>query len=257
MKSRRLLEVERYVTERETVTMEELKEAFQVSMNTVRRDVAELVRDGILIKVYGGVTTQSSAAALVAYEVRSAGDHTGKRQVGNKAAEMVEDGDIIFLDSGTTTVQMMDGLREKRNLTIVTHNLEVMLRAVEMENIRLIALPGQLRHKTRSMTGDDTVSFLSRYNISKAFMAATGISEHGVTNSSRMEYEIKKKAVEISDQAILMVCGGKFGVTSLMTYAQADAFSTVITDAAAPVEELEKLRNNGIHVVVAGGEAEA
>lgn len=231
MKNDRIRAMEQHIAQRGSATMEELCDAFGVSMNTVRRDVGLMTARGTAEKVYGGVrAVRAASAALTPYEIRRSNSEQAKVRIGRRAAMLVHDRDIIFIDSGTTTLQMIDFLADRKELTIITNNLEVIFRALPMENITLIALPGQVQRKTNSLTGDDAVRCLRRYNIRTAFMAATGVSAHGATNSSPLEYEIKKCAVEISDRAVLLVTADKFGVTGLMTFAAPDAFSAVVTE---------------------------
>ncbi|MBR6029657.1 MAG: DeoR/GlpR transcriptional regulator [Clostridia bacterium] len=248
MKTRRLEEMEHLINEQGSATMEELRDAFGVSINTVRRDVAELVEAGRAEKVYGGVRA-IGRAGLVPYEERFAVTSAAKEAICAKAASLVRSGDIVYIDSGTTTVHLMDALRDK-TITVITNNIEIILRALEAPNIRLIVLPGELNRNTRSITGDASADFLSRFNTNIAFMAATGVSHSGVSNSSPLEYAIKKTAVAHTDQAVLMVTGNKFGVTSLMTYADLNAFRQIITDPGIPEEWLVQLEESGLEMVV-------
>ena len=252
MKTNRIQEMERYIIQHGTATMEELREHFDISMNTVRRDVTELLARGTVVKVYGGVRARAAEQMLTPYEVRRRGSEDAKSAIGLRAAQMVHDGDVIFIDSGTTTVQMIDHLRDKRDLTIITNNIEAIVRALPHENINIIVLPGQVRRKTHSLTGDDTVRALRRYNVRMAFIAATGVSSHGVTNSSPLEFEIKKGAVESAEKTVLLIAGTKFGVTGLMTFAQMKDFDALVTDARPSPEVCRQLAEEGVELIVAG-----
>ena len=254
MKADRILEMERYILDRGASTMEELRDHFEVSMNTVRRDVAELLKRGTVEKVYGGVCARKNEQALTPYEVRRRGSEDAKAAIGRRAAELVQDGDIIFIDSGTTTLHIIDYLADKRELTIITHNLEAINRALPHENITIIALPGQVRRKTHSFTGDDAVRYLKRFNVRTAFMASTGLSSHGVTNSSPMEYEIKKCAVESAEKTVLLISRSKFGVTGLMTFAQLEDFDVLVTDEMPSPADQQRLKDSGTQIIVASGD---
>ena len=251
MKTDRMLEMERYILTQGSATMEELREHFDVSMNTVRRDVSELLKRGTVEKVYGGVCARKNEQTLTPYEVRRRGSESAKAQIGRCAATLVHDGDIIFIDSGTTTLHMIDHLADKRDLTIITNNLEAINRALPLENITIIALPGQVRRKTHSLTGDDAVRYLKRFNITTAFMASTGLSTHGVTNSSPLEYEIKKCAVESAETTVLLLSRAKFGVTGLMTFAQLEDFDMLVTDEAPSPEDQARVKNSGARLMIA------
>ncbi len=251
MKTDRIQEMERYIIQHGAATMEELRTTFDISMNTVRRDVAELLERGTVTKVYGGVRARPTEQALTPYEVRRRGSEGAKAAIGRAAAELVHDGDIIFIDSGTTTLQMIDHLADKRELTIITNNIEAIVRALPHENITIIALPGQVRRKTHSLTGDDAVRYLRRFNVRTAFIAATGVSSHGVTNSSTMEIQIKKCAVAGAEKTVLLIAEAKFGVTGLMTFAQLSDFDALVTDAQPDAGVRRQLEESGVELIVA------
>ncbi len=252
MKTDRIQEMERYIIQHGAATMEELRTQFGISMNTVRRDVAELLARGAVTKVYGGVRARPTEQALTPYEVRRRGSEDAKAAIGRRAAALVQDGDVIFIDSGTTTLQMVDHLADRRELTIITNNIEVINRALPHENITIIALPGQVRRKTHSLTGDEAVRYLRRYNVRMAFIAATGVSSHGVTNSSPLEFEIKKCAVESAEKTVLLIAEAKFGVTGLMTFAQLTDFDALVTDRMPEETVCSRLADSGVELIVAG-----
>ena len=245
MKARRLQQMALYIAEHKSATMEELQTTFDISMNTVRRDLAELVADGSVEKVYGGVRAKQSVSGFLPYDQRSLKPSHAKRAICSKAAELVHDGDIIFIDSGTTTIHLVEALKD-RSITIITNNIEVMMAAVDYPSIRLIMLPGELQRSTHSLTGADSAAFLSNFNTNIAFMAATGISDGGVTNSIPLEYEIKKAAIAHTGRAVLMVTGNKFGVTSLLTYARPTDFDRIITDTRISSEWITKMGRLGV-----------
>ncbi len=234
MKASRILNMEKYILEQEAVSMEELQDRFGMSANTVRRDISELIARGTAEKVYGGVRARHSGQPLqpmTPYDVRKDTNEADKRRIGHAAARLVEDGDIIFLDSGTTTPQMIACLGERRDVTVITHNLEALVRALPYANLHVIALPGELRRQTDSLVGSDSVQALRRYNLRKAFIGARGVLANGPTSSSTQEYDIKQAAVELSEQAYLLADRTKFGVAGMRTFAALERFAAVVTDA--------------------------
>ncbi len=230
MKSFRLRRMEQYILEKENVSMEELCTEFDMSMNTVRMDVAALVKKGSVKKVYGGVCSNRQNS-LVPFEERKMKNSEKKKAVCRSAAELVEDGDIIYIDSGTTTMYLTDYLDNQKNITVLTNNLNVIMRAVPYENIQVICLPGILERKTNSFVSAETGKILARYNIKKAFFAATGITENGdITNSSSLEYEIKREAMQNSEHKYLLLDSSKYGKSALLTYAHIGDMEMVIAD---------------------------
>lgn len=230
MKSFRLRRMEQYVLEKEHVSMEELCKEFDISMNTARLDVAYLVDKGSIKKVYGGVCSNRQNS-LVPFEERKMKNNEKKRSVCRAAAALVEDGDIIYIDSGTTAMYLADFLDNRKNVTILTNNLNAIMRAVPHENLQVICLPGILERKTNSFVSAETGQILARYNIRKAFFAATGVTESGdVTNSSSLEYEIKREAMKNSEHKYLLLDSSKYGKSALLTYAHLSDMEKVIVD---------------------------
>lgn len=250
MKSDRLASMEQFIVENQTVSMETLREQFGVSLNTLRRDIAQLIEHGTVKKVYGGVCARR-VSALSAFEVRAMERREQKVAIAQRAAAMVRDGDIIFLDSGTTTVHMVPFLAARSNLTVITHNVYALTAALGCENMTVISLPGVLLGKTASLTGVDAVRCLKNYNIRTCFMAATAISAQGVTNSSPLEYEIKTCAMQRSARRVLLIDSAKFGKSALMSYARADDFDAVVTERAVE-DEIGRALNKQGKLIVAG-----
>lgn len=250
MKSQRLNEMEQYIIDQETVSMEELCVRFDVSMNTVRRDIALLLKKGTVEKVYGGVRIRNVYPLLPSFEARTISRTAEKKRIGQCAAQWVMQNDIIFVDSGTTTMHMIEALGDK-SATIVTHSLQAINAAVPLNQLNTLVLPGTLQRRTNSFTGSQAVELLAGYHIRCAFMAATGVSIHGVTNSSPLEYEIKRTAMQRSEKKILLIDGRKFGPTALLTYAQIQEFDCIITDVPPPPEYMEVLEASNTQLIIA------
>lgn len=254
MKTFRLRKMEQYILEQDTVSMEMLCREFDISMNTARLDVAQLVNKGSIKKVYGGVCSNRQNS-LVPFEERKMKNSENKRAVCRVAAELVEDGDIIYIDSGTTTMYLVDYLRERKNITILTHNLNAIVRAVPCPDMQVICLPGTLDRRTNSFVAADTGRVLERYNIKKAFIAAAGIAPNGdVTNSSPMEFEIKRAAIENSAHVYLLVDSSKYGKTSLLTFAAVGDMERVIVDADTNRGFVDLCEQNNVSIELASQE---
>ncbi len=256
MRSRRIDEIEAYILDNKTVTLDQVCERFSISKSTIRRDLDEILKKGTIKKIYGGVTA-APRKGLVSFEERNISNHSAKERIAHRAAELVRDNDIIYIDSGTTTMHMIDVLGACRNLTVLTNSLEVILRAVPYENINVISLSGTLNRKTLSFTGPSAEQVLQGYNVSKAFMATTGFTiENGVTNSSPLEFGIKTEAVRRSREVILLADGDKCGIVSLMTYCGLDQINTLVTDREPPEDVAKFLRNKDVEILFAVPESQ-
>lgn len=251
MRTFRLRQMEQYILENDTVSMEDLCARFNISMNTTRMDVASLVKKGTVKKIYGGVCA-NQMNNLIPFEDRRLRNMEMKRAIGRAAADLIKDGDVIYLDSGTTTMYIVDFMEDKKNVTIITNSFNAITRALPYSNLTVICLPGTLERRTNSFVSAETGRMLERYNIQKAFMAATGVGAGGeVTNSSPLEFEIKGSAIKNSVHSYLLVDSSKFGRTSLMRYANLAQMERIITDEGVSGTYLELCRQANVEVMIA------
>lgn len=249
MRLDRISRIRDYITRKGVVSIEEICDAFDISKSTLRRDLEILEQEGCITKVYGGVKYNRNKP-LVPFEARDITNIDAKVRVGKTAASFIENNDIIFIDSGTTTPNIVDFIPDDLQVTIITNSLAVLLSASQRKNITLYVLPGCYNDQTNSFCGAESGPALQRYNITKAFMAASGFTlENGATHASPWEYEIKKAAVEKAYKKYLLVDCSKLGVTTMLTYCQAIDFNAVITDRAPDEEILSKLQESGMVLV--------
>jgi DeoR family myo-inositol catabolism operon transcriptional repressor len=249
MRNLRLNKMEQYITQNNTVSLTELCEVFNVSLNTVRRDILALIDKGIIEKVHGGVRTILHDE-LIPFPVRNDANITLKVAIGQKAAELVSDGDIIFIDTGTTTLQMINALKNKDNITVITNNLQFIIQALPYENISIISLPGKLSRKNYSFSGLNQIQFMEYFNVKTCFMAAGGISlSHGITHPSVPEGQFCKYIIEHSNHTVLLVDHTKFDVVSLFTFAKLEILDTIITDYMPSQEYQEAFKANNIQLI--------
>lgn len=251
MRTQRLDRIKEYIYQQKTVTLDQLCTVFNVSKNTIRRDIDELVELEQIKKIYGGVTVEGYKP-MVSFDERNITNLQLKQAIAQTAASLVSDNEIIFIDSGTTTVHMIDYIKERQNLTILTNSIEVIMRSIPYPNINVISLSGTLNRKTLSFTGTSSAKVLSQFNISKSFIAATGISTiGGASNSSPAETEIKRTALLKSQKNYLLVDHTKFGVISLMTFSNFDNIDSVISDEFPENDLREALEKNNCRIMIA------
>jgi DeoR family myo-inositol catabolism operon transcriptional repressor len=234
MKARRLRDIEEFIHSRKNVTLDELCLRFAVSKNTIRRDIAQIMEKGSVGKVYGGVV---SFTELVSFEKRNAKNQAEKNGIGRLAASCIEEDDLIFIDSGTTTANIVDYLNPAQPLTIMTNSLDVINGVADMPNIHLLVVGNTYKRTTKSFVGIDDPRTLDKYNINKAFMAAAGVSiTHGLTNSDPLEYEMKKLISEKAEKLIVLADASKFGKSTLLTYAPLSRADIIVTSHSLPKE---------------------
>ena len=249
MRLDRLNSIEQYILQEGTVTWESMAAHFGVSVNTIRRDIKELIARGTIRKVYGGVSSVN-ANAPVAIQERQVRNIEDKKKIGRLAAEFVQPGQTIFLDSGTTTPCLVPHLSGMENVTIVTHSLPVLNEASHYPSLQVISLGGFYNATTGSYGGISTLNYLSRIAADTVFIAATGVSlEHGLSHKAFFEAETKRKITECGKKIILMADHTKFGNSSAITFMDFDRLDGIVTDVRPAQEFLDAAANAGIIVV--------
>jgi DeoR family myo-inositol catabolism operon transcriptional repressor len=249
VKEDRIKELEDYILEKERASIEDLCSVFKVSKNTIRRDINQLERQGKIKKVYGGIIL-ADKKTTEPFESREVKNKDAKLAIATLASTLIEDGDIIYIDSGTTTMHMIPYLSEFKNLTIITNNLNVIVNSLPYPNLNVISTGGTLFRRTNSFVDSEAVNSLKKYNISKAFLATTGVSiSKGITNSSSLEYDIKRYIVEHCDKIILLADSTKLGRVSLITYYDLKDIQVFITDEEPDSEYVEFFNSYNIKLL--------
>lgn len=143
LKESRIKEIENYVLKHENVSIDTLCSLFDVSKNTIRRDIAELEKKGIIKKIYGGITlNDNNKKPTIPFGQREITNKLPKQLIAKEASKLVEDGDIIFIDSGTTTIHMIPFLADKKNLTIITNNMNAIVKSFPYTNLNILSTGG-------------------------------------------------------------------------------------------------------------------
>ena len=248
MRVDRLNAIEQYIVKHGTVSMEELVSHFQVSMNTIRRDINELLAREHIKKVYGGVAINESP--VLPYAIRAVSNSSAKERIGRLAAGLVRDGDTIFLDAGSTTPYLLPFLSERRDVTVITHSLIAMSRASEVPGINLIALGGMYNPHTSAFASIATAEDLAKFHITTTFLATTCVSlETGLSSTTYLDAEIKRRIASQAERVILMVDRSKFDQSAVISFYQFADLDGLVVDSRPPEPYLVKARECGIQVL--------
>lgn len=230
MRNARLNAMEQYILQNEEVTIQELQEHFDVSVNTLRRDLDELEARGHVAKKYGGATA-STPPSLTPMPKRFQMNVQWKRMIGELAAGVIPDGATVFIDSGSTTYNIIRSLGQKRGLTLVTHSLVALNEASLLKEVNTISLGGIYNASLGAFVGLSAFEAIKTLSVKIAVMAATGVSiKHGLSNTTYFEAEIKRAVTSQCDKIVLMADHTKFGKDALITYCPLERVSTVVTD---------------------------
>ncbi|MCM3717699.1 DeoR/GlpR family DNA-binding transcription regulator [Fictibacillus phosphorivorans] len=251
MKVKRITRIEEYLKDKHEASLEELKEHFNVSLNTIRRDINELAKSSTIKKVYGGVVYNKNNHATRDYEDRNISLLNEKKEIGQHCGQYIQEHDIVYLDSGTTTHFVLDQLDEEIEFTLITNSLEVINKAVKFPHVNLITIGETYKRSTKSFIGISDDLTISKFNINKAFMAATAFSlDNGATNSDLFENRIKKLVCKRAQNVYLLIDYTKFGKTSLYTYCDLENLHTIVTNAALDETYVSAIKESGTNIVL-------
>ncbi len=227
-----------------------------VSEATVRRDLEELEGQGLLERTRGGAVRSQRLPHEPEYRHSELAHPEEKRWIGALAAGLIESGDIIFVNSGTTTTQVVRQIRNVSDVTVFTNNISAVEEAREAGlDLELILLGGTVRYPSNSVVGRYAAGVLSQVYANKTFLGVDGISlKHGCTMPISAEAEIGRTMIERTQGQVIVVADySKWGVVSNFQVARIDEVSTLVTDEQLGAEALAELAARGVRALVASG----
>lgn len=248
MKYNRIKEIEQLIEQHHSLTNEELCHMFNISMQTLRRDLKILEDKGLITKVYGGVLSSKKtiASSVTSLDERLNKAVEAKRRIGELASTLVEDYDVIFVDSGTTAFHIIPFLNNKKEVTVITHSLYAINVLANQKNLKCIALGGVFNPQAYSFqTEPDEYPYL--YN--KAFISTVGVDEDGCTNTDILEGKIKQHIINKSNEVYLLVDQSKFVTQGYNRFAKLESFNGVICDGSIPTSIIKVLGQKKIKII--------
>lgn len=224
-----------------------------VSASTVRRDLLMLEEQGWLQRTHGGaVLPEASASFEPSYAEKLGRMAAAKRLIGRLAACHVGDGEVVVLDSGSTTLAVALELKRRRRLTVITTDLKIAEALSGVQGFEVIVVGGRVRSEFYAIVGPFAEQTLRQVHANVAFLGADAIDlGRGVSNASLDEVPIKQLAIAAADRAILVADHTKFGRESLAKVVDLSVFDLVITDDGLDPSSRAAIRDKGIDLSVA------
>lgn len=254
MKNKRQEKILKMLQQDHTVKSLELKELFQVSMETIRRDLEALEAKGYVSRVYGGAALKS----LYGEEkdtARSAGrNYREKQAIGRLAAELVEDGDAIILDVGTTALEVARNLKGVRSLKVFTNSVQAAEELMSERDTRVFLIGGEIRNGSSglSTSGGDAEAMMRNFYVDKAFIAIGGLSfDSGICDYHMEEANLRRLFIRQAKKVVGLADHAKFGVTALNRICGLNDLDFLITDEMADTQMVNELRAMNIDVRIA------
>jgi DeoR family fructose operon transcriptional repressor len=223
-----------------------------VSESTIRRDLQELEEKKLLMRTHGGAVGINNRTSFEPSFVDKQDERTDqKHSIAEVASEMIENGDTIILDSGTTTLEIAKRING-RDITVITNSIDIAAELSEKEGIEIIVTGGSLRLNTRAMVGHLTESVIKNFRVDKAFIGANGVSiEDGITTPNFIEAQTKKAMINYASKVIIVADSSKFDNVSFSVICPVKAASMIITSKDIDEEIVKQYAEIGVDIITA------
>lgn len=244
----------RLLEERPGIKVPELARLLGVSQGTIRNDLRAMAEGGRLTRVRGGAVVREKRPLISsAFAARAQINARAKKRIARWAADMVEDGDSVLLDSSTTAFHLAPYLLERSNLSIVTNGIEVAFALAENPSHTIILIGGVLRPDRALTVGYLGEKLLQNLHIKTAFVSCTGFSvEMGLTQADIQEAQLKSRMIESADRVVALIDSTKFGKVDLTPFASVDQIAHILTDSDLAPQHIVKLRQTCSTLTICG-----
>ncbi|MCD6552181.1 DeoR/GlpR family DNA-binding transcription regulator [Thermotoga sp.] len=251
MKEERLKEILEFVDRNGFVSMKDLQEKLGVSMITVRRDVAELVKRNLVRKVHGGIRKVNYFEKETDFMRRLSINREAKEKIAQLALDFVKDNDIIFLDASTTAHIFAKHLASsQKSVHVITNNLLTAMELSRNLNISVILLAGKVNPENLAVEGSLTIECGKNFSVKKVFVSCRGVTaEEGTYEINTMEMGIKKIFVEKAEEILVLADFSKLGKRSLAHLIPTEKIDYLITEKKPPENQYEIFREKGVEVI--------
>ncbi len=240
------------IEQRASVSVIELAETLNVSDMTIRRDLNELEKIGLIRRTHGGAVGSRGRSYEPPLAIRSSENNAIKQLLGKYAAEMVVEGDSIALDVGSTVYEIAVNLKNARNITVVTPSIPIATLFFDRSDVRLILPGGIIRAGELSMVGEYARHNLEYIFMDKLFLAVAAVnSSFGLTEYNVDDFAVKQAMIKNAKEIILVADSSKFEKTAFAFVAPLKVLSHLVTNEKPPKELIDTLKSNGvkIHIV--------
>jgi DeoR family transcriptional regulator, aga operon transcriptional repressor len=233
------------------VTVEALATRFGTSQVTVRADLTALETAGVLTRTHGGAVLPVAEERDPPLDVKQLRHHPEKVRIAHAAAALIQDGETIILDSGTTTAEIARVIRraDLKGINVITNALNIAALLMDTPAVRLIVPGGMLRRESNSLSGPMAESALAKLQADRLYLGADGIDPQvGVMTPHVQEAELNAQMISIARQVVVVADSSKLTRRNISLIARVEQIHKLITDRAAPDTAVKALRQRGVDV---------
>ena len=232
------------------VVVSELSQIYKVSEETIRRDLEKLENDGFAIKSYGGAVINENANVDLPFNIRKKRNVISKQKIAEVISSRIKDGTSIMLDASSTAVYIAKALKERKNLTLITNSIEILIEMFDTPNVNVLSTGGAMREGSFALVGPQTDKMLKSYHVDIAIVSAKGFDlETGMTDTEELHANNKKTMLHAGREKVLAVDSSKFGKTAFTEIGTLEDISMVVTDAKPDEVWLQAFKEYGIECI--------
>lgn len=231
------------------VLVADLSKMFEVTEETIRRDLEKLEKEGIVSRTYGGAMLNRHTNEDLPYATRNSINTEIKREIALKAMSLINDGDTLMVDPSSTSFELVKTLNNKNNLTLITNSINI-LHEFAASGIQIVSTGGSLRARSLSLVGPVSQETVLKYHVDTAIIGCKAIAaDKGVMDSNEPECELKKYMLRQADKVILLVDHTKFDKTAFVKLVHWERIDYLVTDREPSGPWLELFAKHNIEVL--------
>ena len=221
----------KYIEKVEKATIEEIMSLLKISRSTVRRDLMDLERENLIIRTRGGVLKKKYFKYEFSLNEKKDLNLDKKKKIAQITKRFINEGDIIYISGGTTTLELAKILFDIKDLIVFTNAINILLELANNSGIEIKLIGGDFRKKTLSMVGHEAINYLDRYNFDKAFVGVNGISvSEGLTTPNELEAIVDGEVIRRSKEVFILADETKFGAVAFSTICKIEDVDYIITN---------------------------
>ena len=249
----RRFRIREILTMQRTISASELCSTLEVTPATIRRDLAALEDEGVLVRSHGGaVSRMSSTKFQPSYETLARSNSDEKDAIAREAEKLILDGDTVFLEGSTTVLELAARLHNRNRLTVVTNSPTIVCQLQRSAAVTVLCTGGDLQKDTFYFSGEWAQRALSEIRLDKAVLGVSAIDPgYGISTANHAEAQLKKMIAKAAKTRIALADHSKFGKQSFAYVGPVSDINTLVTDSGTDAKYINDLREAGLEVIVA------
>ncbi len=232
------------------VIVADLSREFEVTEETIRRDLEKLDNDGLAKKTYGGAVANEKHQTDLPFNVRKMTNVEQKQRIAEKIANLIHDGDYIMADASSTAIYVIRCIKNLKNITLITNSVEILLELADKQDWNVLSTGGALKKGGLSLVGTSAERMIRGFHVDLAICSSKGLDiNRGITDSNEKESEIKQAIFAAADRKILAVDNKKFDKISFVHVCDVSEVDTIVTDQRPSDRWIEHCKEKNIELI--------